>query len=140
MDSKYIIKYFAPFTIVVIIIIFILNVVPHGSIEHPGKSSYKDKCSGCHGDAGEGIRTLIPPLVSSDFALQNFDSIPCWLKTGLNRPITVNGIHYDQPMYGLDVDEIQIANLMNYIGTELLKSDKQEISSIQVKGKLKSCN
>ena len=117
-----------------------MNVITHGSIEHPGKSSYKDKCSGCHGEAGEGIRTLIPPLVSSDFALHNFDSIPCWLQNGINRPIIVNGVHYNQPMYGVDVDEIQIANLMNYIGSVLLKSDKPEISSIQIKEKLKTCN
>ena len=125
--------------IVVIAIVFVVNIITHGSIEHPGKSSYKNKCAGCHGDTGEGIRTLVPPLVNSDFASQYFDSIPCWLKHGLNYPITVNGINYDQPMYGLEMDEIQIANLMNYLNKELLHSDKEEITSIQVKERLKGC-
>ncbi len=138
MQFKQIIKYLAPFTIVVIALIFIVNIITHGSIQHPGKSSYKSKCADCHGDKGEGIKTLIPPLANSDFALKHFDSIPCWLKNGLNHPITVNGIEYDQPMYGLEMDEIQIANVMNYISKELLKSDK-EINSHEVKKRLKEC-
>ena len=115
-----------------------MNVIGHGSIQHPGKSSYQSKCASCHGDNGEGIKTLVPPLANADFALHNFDSIPCWLKNGLNHPIKVNGIEYDQPMYGLEMDEIQIANVMNYISKELLHSDK-EINSLTVKKLLKGC-
>lgn len=138
MESKRIIKYLAPFTIVVIVVIFIINIATHGNIQHPGKSSYQSKCADCHGNKGEGIKTLVPPLFNADFALKNFDSIPCWLKNGLNHPITVNGIEYDQPMYGVEMDEIQIANVMNYISKELLNSEK-EISSIQVRKRLKGC-
>jgi mono/diheme cytochrome c family protein len=138
LDSQRIIKYLAPFTIVVIIIIFLINFLTHGSIQHPGKSSYQSRCADCHGENGEGIKTLVPPLAKSDFALQNLDSLPCWLKNGLNHPITVNGIQYDQPMYGLEMDEIQIANVMNYLSKELLGSDK-EINSLEVKKRLKEC-
>jgi mono/diheme cytochrome c family protein len=122
----------------VIIIIFIVNVLTHGSIQHPGKSSYQTKCADCHGENGEGIKTLVPPLMSSDFAKQNFDSLPCWLKNGMNKSITVNGIKYDQPMYGLEMDAIQIANVMNYLSKEMLGADK-EINSLQVKKRLKEC-
>jgi mono/diheme cytochrome c family protein len=115
-----------------------VNVLTHGKIQHPGKSSYQSKCADCHGDKGEGIRALVPPLAKSDFAQQYFDSIPCWLKNGMNHPITVNGVQYDQPMYPLEMDEIQIANVMNYISKEMLESDK-EINSLMVKKKLKRC-
>ena len=138
LNSSRIIKYLAPFTILVIVLIFIYNVITHGNIQHPGKTTYQNKCAGCHGDKAEGIRELIPPLNDSQFALQHFDSIPCWLKNGLNHPITVNGIKYDQPMYGVEMDEIQIANVMNYMSKELLNSEK-EINSIEVKEKLKMC-
>ncbi|MES2621933.1 MAG: cytochrome c [Bacteroidota bacterium] len=138
MQAKRIIKYLAPFTILLIVVIFIVNIFSHGSIQHPGKSSYQTKCADCHGDEGQGIKTLVPPLANSDFALQHFDSIPCWLKNGIHHPIVVNGVEYDQPMYGVEMDEIQIANVMNYISKELLNSDKQ-INSIQVKEQLKGC-
>jgi mono/diheme cytochrome c family protein len=138
LKSSHLIRYLAPFTIVVIIIIFIVNVVTHGSIQHPGKSSYQSRCADCHGEKGEGIRALVPPLYKSDFALQHFDSIPCWLKNGMSHPITVNGKEYDQPMYGLEMDAIQIANVMNYISQEMLGSDKT-VTSLQVKKRMKEC-
>lgn len=128
-----------PFTFLIVVVVFILNIITHGSIQHPGKSSYQTNCAQCHGDNGEGIRVLIPPLKDADFAKNNFDSIPCWLKNGISHRIVVNGIEYDQPMYGLEMDEIQIANVMNYLSKELLNSDR-EINSQQVKEILKTCN
>lgn len=138
MKLKRILQLIAPFTLVIIIVVFVLNIITHGSIQHPGKSSYQTNCAQCHGDNGEGIRVLIPPLLKSDFAKNNFDSIPCWLKNGISHKITVNGVEYDQPMYGLNMDEIQIANVMNYLSKELLDTDR-EVNSIEVKEILKNC-
>ena len=56
----------------------------------------------------------------------------------MNHSITVNGVLYDQPMYGLEMDEIQIANVMNYLDKEMLNGGK-EINSRQVKEMLKGC-
>ncbi len=128
----------APFALLIIALIFVINVITHGRISHPGKTTYQNKCADCHGDNGEGIRELIPPLANADFALQHFDSIPCWLKNGISRPITVNGKNYDQPMYGIELDEVQIANLMNYISKEMLNSER-EVTSLEVKERLKEC-
>lgn len=135
---KKIIQFIFPFSLVIIVVVFILNIITHGSIQHPGKSSYQTNCAQCHGDNGEGIKVLIPPLMNADFARNNFDSIPCWLKNGITHHIVVNGVEYEQPMYGLKMDEIQIANVMNYLSKELLNSDK-DINSIQVKEILKNC-
>lgn len=135
--KKYL-KYAAPFAIVLIVAIFIANVYTHGRIQHPGKSTYQNKCAQCHGDNGEGIKALTPPVMQSDFAKANFDSIPCWIKNGMNHPITVNGVVYDQPMYGLEMDEIQIANVMNYMADEMLQNNRQ-VHSWQVKEILKNC-
>lgn len=138
MKAKRILQIIAPFTMVIVIVVFVLNIIAHGSIQHPGKSSYQSRCAQCHGDNGEGIKVLIPPLLHSDFARNNFDSIPCWLKNGITHKILVNGIEYEQPMYGLDMDEIQIANVMNYLSKELLDTTR-EINSIEVKAILKNC-
>ena len=139
MNLKRIIQALLPFTLVIVVFVFILNIITHGSIQHPGKSSYQTNCAQCHGDNGEGIKVLIPPLKDADFAKNNFDSIPCWLKNGISHPIVVNGVQYDQPMYGLKMDEIQIANVMNYLSKELLSTDRS-INSLHVKEILKNCN
>lgn len=138
MNKNKLLRYIAPFAIVGLIGIFVWNVATHGTIEHPGKSTYQAKCAQCHGDKGEGIKTLTPPLLNADLPVQQFDSLPCWIKFGLNHPIVVNGIEYDQPMYPSDVNEIQTANVINYITAEFLKYDTT-VNSIWVKEKWKNC-
>ena len=138
MKANKFIWYLAPFTILIIMVIFIWNVATHGSIQHPGKSTYQSKCAQCHGDNGEGIKTLTPPLIKSDFAMAHFDSVPCWLKFGMNHPIKVNGVDYDQPMYPNEIDEIQTSNVINYINKEFFNLDTA-VNSIWVKEKWKNC-
>lgn len=133
-----IIRFLAPFFIVLIGIVFVVNIVTHGSVQHPGKTMYLKQCAMCHGEKGEGIKVLVPPLMESDFALQNYDSIPCWLKNGISRHISVNGEVYEQNMYGAELDEIQIANIINYISTDFLKTDRR-VNSEWVKAQLNAC-
>jgi mono/diheme cytochrome c family protein len=136
--KKVLVRLIPALFVLTLVIGFIYNLFYHGQIEHPGKSVYANQCAQCHGDEGEGIKVLVPPMARADIFLQNFDSIPCWLKHGLNHPIVVNGQAYDQPMYPPGVDEIQIANVMNYISKQFMNSDR-EINSIWVKEKLKGC-
>lgn len=128
MNAKKIIQYLAPFTIVLIIAVFIFDIWSNGSIVHPGQAGYKANCSECHGENGEGIKSLVPPLNHADFAAKNIDSIPCWLKFGLNHPIKVNDTLFDGTMYPFDtlkLDEVQIANIINFMNKEYFNSDRE---------------
>jgi mono/diheme cytochrome c family protein len=116
----------------------IFNVVNFGLSEHPGKAIYKKECANCHGDTGNGIRTLIPPLLDADYAITHFDSIPCWIKNGMSHEILVNGIVYEQSMYPIKLSEVEIANVMNYISKEFLKNGKTTTST-KVVELLKMC-
>ena len=141
LNSKKIIQYLAPFSLVFIILLFIYNVISHGQIDDPGQVCYKANCSQCHGENGEGIKSLVPPINGSDFAAQNIDSLPCWLKFGLNHTITVKNVSYDQPMYPFDtmrLDEVQIANLINYMSKTYIKIDK-EVNPQWVRDRWKQC-
>ena len=138
LNVKQIINYLWPFTIVGVVLLFIYNILSHGTVTHPGKAMYKAECAQCHGDNGEGIKTLIPPLNQSDFALKNFDSLPCWLKFGINHPIMVHDTLYDQPMYPSDIDEVQAANVINFMSKDFFNSDK-EIDPAWVREKWKNC-
>lgn len=132
------IKYLAPLTIIIIIGVFVINVATHGTIQHPGKPLYTKHCEQCHGEKGEGIRSLVPPLAQADFASANFDSLPCWITNGISRPITVNGQLFDQPMYGIKLDEVQTANIISYMNDEFLKTDRTA-NSIWVKKQWDNC-
>ena len=120
----------------VLLFISLFNLFQTIVVDHPGKSLYKVKCADCHGERGEGIRTLVPPLMNSDFLRQHFDSIPRLITQGINTPITVNGTTYDQPMYPLKMDEVQIANILNYLNSEFLHND----STIDSRWVLKQLN
>ncbi len=138
MAPKKIIQYIAPFSIFIIILLFIYDIWSHGTVDHPGKAGYVANCSQCHGENGEGIKSLVPPLNHSDFAIKNLDSIPCWLKFGLNHPITVGDTLYDQPMYPGNLDEVQISNIINYMNDEYFNLDKH-VSPQWVSDRLKGC-
>ncbi|HWB63953.1 MAG TPA: cytochrome c [Chitinophagales bacterium] len=125
MNKQQLIKLFTRFGIFVIIAIFIYDIYSHGSIEHPGKAGYKAECSECHGDNGEGIKTLVPPLHNAAFARAHLDSIPCWIKFGMNHPITVGDTLYDQPMYPNKMSDVQAANIINYLCSDFWQIDTQ---------------
>ena len=124
--------------VLLIIGIFAYNLFTFGVIENPGKSVYDRHCADCHGKDGEGVRLLIPPLKNADVALQQFDSIPCWIMNGMNGPLTVNGKQYDQPMYPIVLNDIETANVINYIAKEFLNTEKR-VKSAQIKDLLKDC-
>ncbi len=114
------------------------NLFTFGVIDHPGKAVYELHCADCHSKDGRGVRQLIPPLVNADVAIAKFDSIPCWIKNGMNGALMVNGVLYNQPMYPIKLNEVEVANVMNYIAKEFLKTEKQ-IKSETVKQITNSC-
>jgi mono/diheme cytochrome c family protein len=104
--------------------IFLYMAYGNAAYDHPGQSVYETRCANCHGNHGEGIQALVPPLLNADLALNNMESIPCWIKKGMNQPITVNGKPYNQSMYPIELNEVEVANLMNYLTREMLPTHK----------------
>ena len=96
----------------------------HSAYEHPGRYVYMDHCASCHGEKGEGIQKLVPPLADADMARTHYDSLPCWILYGMNHPVTVNGLQYDQPMYPTRMTDIEMTNLLNYLATEMVHIEK----------------
>lgn len=138
MDKRRLLKYLVPLGIPILIAIFIYNVYEHGIVISPGEALFKAHCAECHGDKGEGIKVLVPPMSDKNFLVKSLDSIPCWMKNGIFHPVTINGILYDQPMYPNGLDEIQTANIINYLNSEFVGSDK-EVNAAWVKKKWEEC-
>ena len=83
---------------------------------HQGQRLYEQKCAGCHGDQGEGLARLIPPLAGSDYLVDHRNELACLLRNGQNDVIVVNGVayHYVMPA-NKAMSPAQVTNLLNYI-------------------------
>jgi mono/diheme cytochrome c family protein len=83
---------------------------------HQGQRLYVQHCSGCHGEQGQGLARLIPPLAGSDYLAKHRAELPCLLRNGQNEPIVVNGVAYHNVMPGNKaLSTAQLTNLLNYV-------------------------
>ncbi len=80
-----------------------------------GKEIYQDFCIQCHLDSGEGITGVFPPLAKSDYLINNIEMSIRGLKYGLSGTIVVNEEEYNGIMQNQGLDDVEIADVMNYI-------------------------
>lgn len=94
-----------------------LFVACNSSAAYPeGKKLYELHCSGCHGNKGEGLEALIPPLANADMLQNSGIIVACWIKNGIEGKIIVNGIEYDNAMpANKRLSDIEIANILNFV-------------------------
>ena len=97
-----------------------------------GKEIYNDFCVQCHLDNGEGVSGVFPPLAKSDYLLNNIEMSIRGLKYGLSGPIVVNGEEYDGVMQNQGLDNLEIADVMNFILNNWGNEYKEIITETQV--------
>ena len=84
--------------------------------QNQGQRLYAENCSGCHGEQGQGLAQLIPPLAGADYLAQHRAELPCLLRQGQHGPMQVNGVLYNQVMPGnAQLSPARLTNLLNYI-------------------------
>ncbi len=83
-----------------------------------GKLVYKNACADCHGDNGEGLLDLVPPLAKSDYLANHQRELIHILKKGLDTTVIVNGKSYTQPMPPQLLNDVQLVNVINFINHE----------------------
>jgi mono/diheme cytochrome c family protein len=81
-----------------------------------GALVYQSHCQNCHGDNGEGLSALIPPLNDSTYLIKNKTELACSIKSGLKGPISVKSKTFDDAMPANDLSPIEIAQVLTYIG------------------------
>ena len=97
-----------------------------------GKEIYNDFCVQCHLDNGEGVSGVFPPLAKSDYLLNNIEMSIRGLKYGLSGTIVVNGEEYDGVMQNQGLDNLEIADVMNFILNNWGNESKEIITENQV--------
>jgi mono/diheme cytochrome c family protein len=103
------------------VIIFIAACQNEESIEFrryysSGALVYQSHCQNCHGDNGEGLSALIPPLNDSLYLKKNKSELACSIKSGLKGPVVIKGKTFDDAMPANDLSPIEIAQVLTYIG------------------------
>jgi mono/diheme cytochrome c family protein len=103
--------------------------------QNEGPRLYAAHCASCHGEQGQGLRRLIPPLAGADYLRTHRNELPCLIRRGQHGPVTVNGVLYDQVMPAHEeLTDSQITNLLNYVhnawGNRAPKHTIREVSEL----------
>ena len=97
-----------------------------------GKEIYQDFCLQCHLDTGKGVSGVFPPLAQSDYLLNDINLSIKGIKYGMSGPITVNGEQYNGVMQNQGLDDVEIADVMNYVINSWGNKSKEVITPERV--------
>ena len=81
-----------------------------------GAKVYATYCANCHQQDGKGLASLYPPLAGSDYLLENLPRAACIVKHGQSKEIVVNGVTYNQMMPANPITNLEIAEVLTFIG------------------------
>jgi mono/diheme cytochrome c family protein len=104
-----------------------------------GAVVYHDHCQNCHGDKGQGLNGLIPPLTDTILLKRNKDKLACQLKNGLNGKITVTGKEFEGTMPASDLSPIDMAQVITYV-TNSFGNTQGIFTDNMVQNSLKNCS
>ena len=105
-----------------------------------GKDIYIKYCQNCHGQNGEGLGELAPPLTDSTFLKENKQQLACFIKNGANQPMVVNGKTYHEKMPAFtQLENIDIAQVITYI-TNTYGNNQGIYKHEAVENDLKNCS
>ena len=102
------------------------------SIEE-GTLIYQDFCIQCHGSEGKGESGVFPPLAQSDYLMENITQSIQGIKYGMRGVMVVNGVVYEGMMAAQGLDDVEIADVMNYILNSWGNSTQEQITEEQVR-------
>ena len=97
-----------------------------------GKAVFERTCAACHLADGKGVAGVFPPLANSDFFQQRPYEMAHIVLNGRSGELVVNGQHYNATMPAQDLNDEEIAGVINFISVELNKG-QPVLSAAQVK-------
>ena len=124
----------------VVCLILVVGSCNLTAISHvEGEKLYKIHCANCHMEDGSGLAALYPPLQKADYLQSLGVSLSCIIRNGLQEPILVNGVKYEQAMPANDrLSDVEITNICNYVLSKWT-DDESYVSLERVKETLLNC-
>ena len=93
---------------------------------------YDNTCATCHLPDGKGVPGVFPPLANSDFFQERPYEMAHIVLHGRSGELVVNGEHYNSVMPAQDLDDEDVAAVINYVSTDM-NAGKPVITPEQVK-------
>jgi len=103
-----------------------------------GSLVFQQHCQNCHGNSGEGLSALMPPLTDSTFLRKNKSDLACYLQNGVSSPIKVANKVYDNKMPPSGLSPVEIAEVLTYV-TNSFGNKLGTINTETVQKDLKNC-
>ncbi len=97
-----------------------------------GAGVYERICAACHLPDGSGVAGVFPPLANSDFFQQRPYEMAHIVLHGRSGELVVNGEHYNGVMPAQDLNDEDVAAVINYINVAMNKG-KPVLNAEQVK-------
>ena len=86
-----------------------------------GKEVYEATCAACHQADGKGVAGVFPPLANSDFFQQRPYEMAHIVVNGRSGELVVNGEHYNGVMPPQELNDDDVAAVINYVSTDFNK-------------------
>lgn len=103
-----------------------------------GKDIYTDFCMQCHLASGKGDLVNVPPLDNSDWLLKKRKQSIQVIKYGQTGIITVNGKKFNGTMPSLELEDQEVADVMNYITNSWGNKQSKIVTVEEVKAVMKT--
>lgn len=103
-----------------------------------GQKVYITHCQNCHGEKGEGLGNLYPPLTDTKFLENNRQKLAFIVKYGSTGKLEVAGRKFNNTMPASNLSSIDIAYVLTYINTKINKG-KEIFPLDEVEKQLKNC-
>ena len=87
-----------------------------GNTFKQGEMLYKNHCSGCHMEHGQGLQSLIPPLAGFNYLAENRAGIACIITNGLKDTLRYGDKVYSEAMLPIpNLTDAELTNIINFI-------------------------
>lgn len=105
----------------------------------PGYDTYMNKCSGCHGDYGQGIKNVAPAL-RGNATLENpniYNTVAVLMRGIAQQNYSKTQSFYAMPSYKDSLDAQQVSDLINFLHDSMTNIDTK-VTPKQVSDVMKS--
>lgn len=104
-----------------------------------GVALFRQHCVMCHGEEGQGVPGVFPPLAKSDFLIHHRETAIRAVLEGLTGEITVNGRNYAGAMPPVILDDDSVAAVLRHVftswGNDVTPPATSEVRALRAKTK-----